>query len=58
MEPEVLKSKGNEAFQKCKFHDALQYYTEGIRACHRISYCHLEFQKTCFVHICCYGGWR
>ena len=33
MEPEVLKSKGNEAFQKCKFHDALQYYTEGIRAC-------------------------
>jgi hypothetical protein len=23
MEPEVLKSKGNEAFQKSKFHDAL-----------------------------------
>lgn len=33
MAPDVLKSKGNEAFQKCKFHDALQYYTEGIRAC-------------------------
>jgi tetratricopeptide (TPR) repeat protein len=33
LEPEVLNSKGNEAFQKCKFHDAIQYYTEGIRAC-------------------------
>ena len=33
MEPEELKSKGNEAFQKSKFHDALLYYTEGIRAC-------------------------
>jgi hypothetical protein len=33
MKSDVLKSKGNEAFLKRKFHDALQYYTEGIRAC-------------------------
>ncbi|CAC5376234.1 STIP1 [Mytilus coruscus] len=30
-EPEMLRIKGNEAFKDNRYHDAIQYYTEGIR---------------------------